>query len=181
MPENKAQNLVWIDLEMTGLDPKVDTILEISTIITDSDLNIIGEDKTHYIHHNQEQFEMMNDWCKEHHTKSGLWDKVTASTTTINEAEEDLLKFLVEYTEKGKNILCGNSIHQDRRFIHKYMPKLDDLLHYRMIDVSTVKELANRWYPKTDKEFTKKNTHRAHDDIVESIEELKFYKEHFFK
>ena len=181
MTSTKENNLVWIDLEMTGLNPKEDTILEISMIITNSNLEIIGEDNTYYIQHNQKDFDNMNQWCQEHHTKSGLWDKVVESTLSIEEAESSILKFLEAFTEKGKNILCGNSIHQDRRFIHKYMPRLDELLHYRMIDVSTLKELCGRWYQDSNAEFTKKNSHRAYDDIVESIEELKFYRKNFFK
>ncbi len=181
MPKNKEDNLIWVDLEMTGLEPETDTILEIALVITDSDLNILGEDKTYYIHHEQEKFEGMNDWCKDQHTKSGLWDKVVESKTTIEEAEGSILEFLKPYTESRKNVLCGNSIHQDRRFINKYMKKLDEYLHYRMIDVSTIKELAKRWYPEIKEEFSKKGSHRAYDDIIESIEELKFQKKLYFK
>ena len=181
MPQNIEDNLVWIDLEMTGLEPDVDTILEIAIIVTNSNLEIIAEDQTHFIHHSQARFEDMNDWCKEQHTKSGLWEKVLSSETSIEQAENAILEFLKPHTKTRKNVLCGNSIHQDRRFIHKYMKKLDEHLHYRMIDVSTVKELAKRWYPDSVEKYDKKGSHRAHDDIIESIEELKFQRQHYFK
>lgn len=173
--------LVWIDMEMSGLDADSNVILEIATIVTDANLEIIAEGPELVIQHPIEILKGMDDWNREHHTKSGLWKAVLASKTTLADAEQQTLAFLKEHCPAQKSPLCGNSIWQDRRFIIRYMRDLDRFLHYRMVDVSTVKELGTRWYPKIlDKKAKKRGNHRALDDIKESIEELKFYKEHLF-
>lgn len=174
------QNLVWMDLEMTGLDHKNDTILEMATLITDKDLNIIAEGPELVIHHSQEQLDNMNAWCRKHHGDSGLSARVLASEVTLEAAMTETLEFIKKYTLKNKAPLCGNSIGQDKAFLYEYMPEILDWLHYRVIDVSTIKELACRWYTKEQYDFAKKNSHRALDDIKESIDELKFYKEKLF-
>lgn len=178
--KNKKNIIVWSDLEMTGLDPKTDEVIEIATLITDSQLNIIAEGPEIIINQPESRFEKMDDWNQQHHKTSGLWEKVIKSTITVEEAEKKTLDFIKQYTDKNTAPLAGNSIWQDRRFIVKYMPKIDEYLHYRMIDVSSIKEVIKRWYPKNDSNFKKENSHRALDDIKESIEELKFYKEKFF-
>lgn len=167
-----------MDLEMTGLYPDRDSIIEIATLITNRDLEIIAEGPEYIIQQESARFELMDDWNKKQHTKSGLWEKVVASKTTIQEAEHNTVKFIKKHTVKGA-ILAGNSIWQDRRFIINEMPELDKYLHYRMIDVTAVKMLGSYWYDK--EHFQKHNTHRALDDIKESINELKFYKETIFK
>jgi oligoribonuclease len=171
--------IVWMDLEMTGLDPVKDKIIEIATIVTDGQLEIIATGPCLVINQPADAFDRMDDWNREHHTKSGLWEKVIASTLSIEEAEEQTLAFLKPLVPAGKCPLAGNSVWQDRRFIANYMPNLDQFLHYRLIDVSTLKELAKRWYPKAQ-HWSKKNSHRALDDIEESINELKFYREQLF-
>lgn len=173
------QNIVWMDLEMTGLYPESDQILEIATLITNANLDIIATGPELVVHHTLQTLEAMDPWNKEHHTKSGLWAKSLASTTTLAQAERQTYDFLLAHTIVGKNSLAGNSIWQDRRFILRYMPQIHNHLHYRLIDVSTIKELAKRWYPQF-KLPTKKNNHRAMDDIVESVEELRFFKDHLF-
>ena len=174
------QFLVWMDLEMTGLDPDKDAIIEIATIITDSDLNVVAEGPEIAIHQEPERFALMDDWNKEQHTKSGLWQKVLNSKISISEAEAETLAFIKRFVGPKESPLCGNSIWQDRRFIYKHMPLVDAYLHYRMIDVSTVKELSRRWYGENGK-FTKdKGLHRALEDIRESVEELKFYRQKLF-
>lgn len=173
--------LVWIDMEMSGLDPEKDVILEVATILTDGNLDVIAEGPELVIHHPEELLKGMDDWNREHHTKSGLWKSVLASQTTLAEAEAQTLAFIKAHCPAKKSPLCGNSIWQDRRFIARYMRDIDQHLHYRMVDVSTIKELASRWYPAIlEKKAKKKGNHRALDDIRESIEELKFYKEHLF-
>ncbi len=174
--------LIWMDMEMSGLDPEKDVILEIATIITDKDLIVLEEGPNLVIHHDQSFFDTMDPWCKEHHTKSGLWEKVVSSTTSLVAAEEETLKFIKNHVDAKKSPLCGNSIWQDRRFIRRYMKKLDAHLHYRLVDVSTVKELAGRWYDASVMAFEKsKDLHRALDDVRESIAELRFYREKIFK
>lgn len=173
--------LIWIDMEMSGLEPEKDVILEVATIITTGSLEIIAEGPELVIHHEKELLEGMDDWNREHHRKSGLWNAVLDSTLSLDEAERQTLDFIKHHTQPRKSPLCGNSIWQDRRFIAKYMKPIDQHLHYRMIDVSTVKELARRWHPGVlDKKVKKKGNHRALDDIRESIEELKFYKDNLF-
>lgn len=171
--------MVWMDLEMTGLDPEQDTIIEIATLVTDHDLNVVEEGPEIVIHQDQSRFDKMDDWNKEHHTKSGLWAKVVQSTVTLAQAEAETLAFIKKHCGPRESPLCGNSVWQDRRFLARYMQKIDLHLHYRLVDVSTVKELVVRWYPGARFE-KKKNTHRAMDDIRESLAELKFYREKFF-
>ncbi|OIO68332.1 MAG: oligoribonuclease [Zetaproteobacteria bacterium CG12_big_fil_rev_8_21_14_0_65_55_1124] len=172
-------HLVWMDLEMTGLDPEQDTILEIATIITDSQLNIIAEGPVFAIHHDQQALDAMNEWCVRQHGESGLSKRVLDSTTTLAEAEAATLDFIRQYVPECSSPLCGNSIHQDRRFLVRYMPALEAWVHYRNIDVSTVKELASRWYPGL-KAPAKNGSHLAMDDVRDSIAELKFYREKLF-
>ncbi len=176
-----SQNLVWMDLEMTGLDPEVDRILEVATIVTDSDLNLIAEGPHLYVKQSESLLAGMDEWNTTHHTNSGLLDLVREQGISEREAEEETLAFLRDYIEERKSPLCGNSIGQDRRFLVKYMPELEHYLHYRNLDVSTIKELAVRWRPEVADGVMKNNTHRALDDIKESIEELKHYRAQFFR
>lgn len=178
---NYSENLVWMDLEMTGLDPESERILEIATIITDSSLNIVSEGPVIVVRQSEKLLAGMDEWNTEHHTASGLVDRVRAEGVTEVEAEQVTLEFVSRYVDAGKSPLCGNSIGQDRRFLVKYMPRLEEYLHYRNLDVSTVKELAIRWRPDILSEISKKGTHRALDDIKESIDELKQYKSQFFR
>lgn len=179
--EKKNSLLVWIDLEMTGLDIQHDTILEIATIITDSNLNIIAHGPALVIHHTPEQLQGMGSWCQNQHTKSGLLSAVRASTTTLEQAQEQTAQFIKKYCEPRSALLCGNTVRVDRMFLAKYMPQVVALLHYRMIDVSSVKELVARWYSERGyTEFKKSDNHRALGDIEESIKELAYYREHFF-
>jgi len=178
---SKHGNLVWIDLEMTGLDATKDTILEIATIITDSQLNILQEGPHFVIHQPDTLLNNMNPWVAECHTKSGLIDAVRASKNTLQEAGQQTLAFIQQWCQPQKGVLAGNSIWQDRAFLAHNYPELVAYLHYRQIDVSSIKELVNRWYPRHDpKVIEKKDHHRALDDIKESIEELKYYRKHFF-
>jgi len=180
MSTSKPGKLVWMDLEMTGLDPKVDEIIEIATIITDENLEIIAHGPELVIHQGPERFDKMDQWNREHHTKSGLWQKVLDSKVSCAQAEAMTLDFLKEHISENESPLCGNSIWQDRRFLCKYMTDIEDYLHYRIVDVSTIKELAARWYPKRESFVAKKNSHRALDDILESIDELAYYRKNFF-
>jgi oligoribonuclease len=174
-----APNLVWIDLEMTGLDPDTCVILEIATIITDPQLKILAEGPALAVRQGDGILNAMDRWNKSHHSKSGLIERVKNSPYNLTTAEEITLNFIKGYTVKEKNPLCGNSIGQDRRFLVKHMPKIEAWLNYRNIDVSSIKELAYRWYPKLPK-FNKKENHRALDDIRESIAELMYYKNKIF-
>ncbi|MBQ61672.1 MAG: oligoribonuclease [Gammaproteobacteria bacterium] len=174
------QNLVWMDLEMTGLDPDVDRILEIATIVTDSKLIILGEGPVLAIKQSDALIASMDEWNTEHHTDSGLIARTRSEGVTELEAEQATIEFLSKYVDPGKSPLCGNSIAQDRRFLVRYMATLEDYLHYRNLDVSTVKELAVRWRPDIAAGVKKKGMHRAYDDIRDSIEELEYYREHFF-
>lgn len=177
-----SERLVWVDLEMTGLDVQKETIMEAAVLITDSELNMVAEGPNIILKVDNDLLDNMNDWCKDHHGKSGLTDKCRSSKITLSAGEDQLLQFIAQHTEKGKAPLAGNSVHADKRFLDKYMPKLMKHLHYRIVDVSTVKELCRRWYPE---DFTgapsKKLSHRALDDIRESIEELKYYRSTIFK
>ncbi|WP_303818789.1 oligoribonuclease [Actinobacillus minor] len=175
------QNLIWIDLEMTGLDPEKERIIEIATIITDKDLNILAEGPVLAIKQSDELLAKMSDWCVKTHTENGLIERVKNSKLTERAAELQTIDFLKRWVPKGASPICGNSVPQDKRFLYKYMPDLADYFHYRHLDVSTLKELANRWKPEILTQFKKRNTHLALDDIRESINELKFYREHFIK
>ena len=176
-----SSNLIWIDLEMTGLDPENDLIIEIATIITDKNLNIIAEGPVLAINQSNDALEAMDDWNQKHHGQSGLIERVKKSTTNDAEAEKQTIEFIAKWVAKDLSPICGNSICQDRRFLYRYMPKLEDYFHYRNLDVSTLKELASRWAPEIQKGFDKKSTHKALDDIIESIEEMRYYREHFIK
>lgn len=180
MSENN-QNLIWIDLEMTGLDPEKERIIEIATIVTDKDLNILAEGPVLAIKQSDELLAKMSDWCVKTHTENGLIERVKNSKLTERAAELQTIDFLKRWVPKGASPICGNSVPQDKRFLYKYMPDLADYFHYRHLDVSTLKELANRWKPEILTQFKKRNTHLALDDIRESINELKFYREHFIK
>ena len=173
-------NLVWMDLEMTGLDPETDRILEVATLVTDSNLNLLAEGPVYAVRQSEDLIAGMDDWNTEHHTASGLVDRVRLESVTEREAELGTIEFLKDWVSERQSPLCGNSIGQDRRFLVRYMPQLEHFLHYRNIDVSTVKELAVRWRPDIARGVVKKNVHRALDDIIESIEELKYYRENFF-
>lgn len=175
------KNLVWMDLEMTGLDPDRDTILEVATVVTDAQLNPLAEGPVLAIRHTREQLAAMDPWCVEHHAASGLSRRALESGVTAGEAEERTLQFVREWCLEKTAPLCGNSIHQDRRFLVRYMPRLNDFLHYRIVDVSSVKELVERWYPREFRPPQKKKSHLALDDIRESIAELADYRRQFFR
>ena len=172
-------NLIWIDLEMTGLDPQTDRIIEIATLVTDSQLCIIAEGPALAIHQDEAVLATMDEWNQRQHGESGLLARVRASTVTEADAEQQTLAFLRQHLPAGKSPICGNSICQDRRFLARLMPELEAYFHYRNLDVSTLKELARRWYPGI-KGFSKVSTHLALQDIRDSIEELRFYRERLF-
>ena len=174
-------NLVWVDMEMTGLDPDNDRIIEIAVIVTDAQLNVVAEGPVFAIHQSDETLDKMDAWNKGTHGKSGLIDRVKASTVDEAQAEEQLIAFLKQYVPANKSPMCGNSICQDRRFMARGMPKLEAFFHYRNLDVSTLKELCRRWKPELASGFKKHQKHTALADITESIEELKYYREHFIK
>ncbi len=173
-------NLVWIDLEMTGLDPETCVILEIATIVTDQQLNVIAEGPVIAIHQPSSVLDNMDEWCTRVHGESGLTDRCRASKVAIEEASQQTIEFLSEYVGAGKSPLCGNTIGQDRRFMVKYMPELENYFHYRSIDVSTIKELVRRWQPELLNGFSKQGSHKALDDIRESIAELQYYRSKVF-
>lgn len=174
-----TENLIWIDLEMTGLDTDNDYIIEIATAITDSQLNILAEGPVVAIHQPDSILQAMDEWNTRQHSKSGLTGRVRDSQYNVTDAENMTLEFVAKFVPKGISPMCGNSICQDRRFMHRLMPKLEEYFHYRNLDVSTVKELVKRWYP--DKpQFEKESTHLAMDDIRDSISELRFYREKYF-
>ena len=179
-PGPAKDHLVWIDLEMTGLDPDRDVIIEAAVLITDGGLNIVADGPELAIHRTAEELSVMNEWNRRTHHGSGLIKRVRASDVTIEQAEEEILEFVKQWTVEGKSPLCGNSVHQDKRFLYAEMPLLVEWLNYRIIDVSTVKELARRWYPELE-EFAKQERHRAMDDIRESIDELRWYRQQVFK
>ena len=176
-----AQNLIWIDLEMTGLDPDNDVIIEMATIVTDSNLNTLAEGPVIAIHHSDEVLARMDEWNTRTHGGSGLTQRVKDSTTTMAEAEAQTIAFLEQWVPKGKSPICGNSICQDRRFLYTYMKDLERYFHYRNLDVSSLKELVARWAPEVRDSLVKKGTHLALDDIRESIAELQHYRKHFIK
>lgn len=174
-----ANNLIWIDMEMTGLDPEKERIIEMATIVTDSNLNVIAEGPVLAVHQPDELLQAMDSWNTRHHNASGLVKRVKASKVTEAEAEALTLEFLRKYVPEGKSPMCGNSVHQDRRFLWRYMPQLEKFFHYRLLDVSTLKELALRWAPRVYAGLQKESKHLALDDIRESIEELKYYRAQF--
>jgi oligoribonuclease len=167
--EKKTSNLVWLDMEMTGLSPEHNVIIEVAVVITDSNLNILAQSPSYAITQPETELAKMDKWNTSTHTKSGLIERVKTSTTTVAVAEKDLLKLIKKYTVKHQSPLCGNTIHQDRKFLAKYMPDLEAYLHYRNLDISTIKELAKRWYPDAYITFKKHNKHEALADIHESI------------
>lgn len=175
------QRLVWIDLEMTGLDPEKERIIEIATIITDEHLEVVAEGPVIAVHQSDQLLDAMDEWCTRTHGENGLTRRVKESTISETQAEQETLAFLRQYVEPGQSPLCGNSIGQDRRFLVKYMPALEAFFHYRNLDVSTVKELARRWRPDVLEGVKKKGSHLALDDIRDSINELRHYREHFFR
>lgn len=175
-----ADNLVWIDMEMTGLNPEKERIIEMATIVTDSHLNLIAEGPVLAVHQSDELLQAMDNWNTRQHNSSGLVTRVKKSTINETEAEAITLQFLRQYVPAGKSPMCGNSVHQDRRFLWRYMPTLESFFHYRLLDVSTLKELALRWAPGVYAGLQKESKHLALDDIRESIEELKYYREQLF-
>lgn len=176
-----ATNLVWMDLEMTGLDPETDLIIEMATIITDSDLNIVAEGPVLAIRQPEANLAAMDEWNQTHHSQSGLLDRVRKSPVSQREAEAQTLAFLEQHVDENTAPLCGNTIWQDRRFLARYMPDLERYLHYRVIDVSSIKELVARWRPELLAGFSKANEHTALADIRESIAELAYYRVHFIR
>lgn len=174
-------NLVWLDLEMTGLNPETEVIIEIATIVTDAHLNVLAEGPVFAIHQSESRISQMDAWNTKQHNQSGLVERVRKSSVCEAEAEHATVDFISQWVSKGKSPLCGNSICLDRRFLVRYMPKLADFFHYRNLDVSTLKELVMRWEPKLLKGREKESKHLALDDIKESIAELMYYREHFIK
>ena len=178
--DDKSQRMVWIDLEMTGLDIEKESIIEIATVITDSELNIIAQGPNLAVSVSEELLAGMDEWNTTHHNQSGLVERIRHEGVSISEAQQRTLEFLKQWVNPKTAPLCGNSVWNDRRFLDKEMPLVADYLHYRMVDVSTIKELARRWYPKVDK-YRKKLSHLALDDILESIEELQYFRDKVFQ
>lgn len=181
MKQPNENNLIWIDLEMTGLNPEVDRILEIASIITDSQLNVLAEGPVFAIRQPRSILDKMDSWCTNQHGQSGLTKRVQESSVTEAEAETKTLDFLKHYVPANCSPICGNSIWQDRRFLTRYMPTLEKYFHYRQLDVSTLKILAQRWAPQVASQFTKVSNHLALQDIYDSIEELRYYRLHLLK
>lgn len=181
MIKPNPENLVWVDMEMTGLDPDRDVVIEIATIVTDKELNVVAEGPVLAIHQSDAALAGMDEWNTRTHTASGLVERVRASRLDELDAVEQTLEFLMRHVPQRKSPMCGNSICQDRRFMARHMPKLEQYFHYRNLDVSTFKELVRRWSPWLLEGFSKANTHRALDDIRESIAELRYYREHFIR
>ena len=177
MAAEQPTRLIWIDLEMTGLDTINDSILEIATIITDGELNVLAKGPVCAIRHDDNVLKAMDDWNRKHHTDSGLWQRVVFGRYSMEAAESATIEFLKEWVEKGASPMCGNSICQDRRFLHRLMPELGGWFHYRNLDVSTIKILANEWLPAELREYEKENRHEALADIEESIEELRYFRQ----
>lgn len=175
------QQLIWIDLEMTGLNPDIDVIIEIATVVTDKDLNILAQGPVLAVYQSDEILANMDEWNQKHHGASGLINRVKSSRINDIEAERLTIEFLKQWVPENTSPICGNSIGQDRRFLYRYMPRLEAYFHYRNIDVSTLKELAARWAPEVKEGFNKESTHQALDDIIESIEELRYYRENFIR
>ncbi len=180
-PTSNDMNLVWIDMEMTGLVPETDRIIEVAAIVTDSELNVLAVSEAIAVHQTDATLDLMDNWNKSTHGKSGLIDRVKASVFDDASAQAKMLEFLKPWVGKGKSPMAGNSICQDRRFMARYMPELEAFFHYRNLDVSTLKELCKRWQPEVAKAFKKRNAHTAIADIEESIAELQHYRAHFIK
>lgn len=178
---HQTSALIWIDLEMTGLNPEKDRIIEIATVVTDSELTVVAEGPVFAIHQPDELLNSMDEWNTRQHTDSGLVARVKQSQINEAFAEEATIQFLAQHVKAGASPMCGNSIWQDRRFLNRYMPKLESYFHYRLIDVSTLKELALRWAPKIYNGVQKVSRHLALDDVYDSINELRYYREHFLK
>ncbi len=175
-------NLIWIDLEMTGLNPEYDVILEAACVITTDNLEIVAQTPSWVVHQQPELLTGMSDWVFQQHTQSGLLDLVRSSRLSLSEVEQKLLTFIKQYCAPESSPLCGNSVYNDKIFLRRYMPQVNAYLHYRLLDVSTVKELVCRWYPQvTCNEFEKKKAHRALEDLYDSVEELRYYRKNFFK
>lgn len=174
-------HLIWLDLEMTGLHPEKDVILELGTVVTDANLKVLAKGPVFAIHQPDAVLDGMDPWCVEHHGKSGLTDRCRKSKVTVDQAERETLEFLKKHCPPQKIPLCGNSIGQDRRFLVKYMPTLNDFFHYRNVDVSTIKELVTRWYPNVAEGPEKKKTHAVMDDVLDSIAELEHYRKNVFR
>lgn len=179
--QKNNNNLVWLDMEMTGLDPVKNVVLEVAVVVTDSNLNVLAESPSYAIVQPDEELAKMDKWNVGTHTRSGLLERLKTDGVTLEFAESEILKLLKKYLNKGQSPLCGNTIHQDRKFIVRYMPKLEEYLHYRNLDVSTLKELCRRWYPEVATGFSKHNKHEALADVHESIAELKYYREKIFQ
>ena len=173
--------LVWLDMEMSGLDPEIERVLEVAVVVTEPDLTVVAEGPVIVIHQSDDILNAMDEWNTTTHGRTGLTERVRASTTTEAEAEQQLIEFLSQYVNKGASPLCGNTVSQDRRFMFKYMPEFERFFHYRNLDVSTLKELSRRWNPEVYRGVVKKGRHEALADIYESIDELKHYRETFLK
>ena len=174
-------NLLWVDMEMSGLNPDTDKVLEVAIVVTDTQLNTVAEAPVFVVHQPASVLDAMDSWNKATHAKSGLVERVKASTLNESEVENRMVEFLQQYVPAGVSPMCGNSVHQDRRFMVRYLPKLEAFFHYRNLDVSTLKELVKRWKPELAGGFAKHGKHEALADIYESIDELKYYREHFLK
>jgi oligoribonuclease len=178
---NRRENLIWIDLEMTGLNPETDRIIEMATVVTDKELTVLAEGPVLAIHQDDATLAAMDEWNTRQHGTSGLTERVRASVVTEQQAEQETLSFLRRYVEQGSSPICGNSICQDRRLLIKHMPELAAFFHYRNLDVSTLKILAKLWLPEIGDRFEKQSVHLALADIHDSIRELRYYREHFFQ
>ncbi|HFC8519003.1 oligoribonuclease [Neisseria weaveri] len=176
-----ANNLCWLDMEMTGLDPEKERIIEVAMIITDSDLNVLAQSEVYAIHQSDEVLNAMDEWNTATHGRTGLTRRVRDSVYTEADVEQKLLAFMAQWIPERATPMCGNTIHQDRRFMVRYMPKLEAYFHYRNLDVSTLKELARRWHPVVAKGVVKRGSHQALDDILESIEEMRYYRDNFIR
>ena len=181
LDKKSDKNLIWIDLEMTGLDVDRERIIEMAIIVTDPELNTLAESPVITVHQSDELLDAMDEWNTKQHGGSGLVDRVKASNTTEAEAEQTMIDFLALYVPAGVSPMCGNSVHQDRKFLHRYMPKLEAYFHYRNLDVSTLKELARRWRPDVLDALKKQGSHLALDDIRDSIDELRHYRDNFLR